>query len=111
MRPRGGASECGNGLSTETIAAVNGAVIAGLERNLAGFAAIGANGVVHLTVTATATTGAGSPLAGVTARFAALGLIVEALLSKELLLSGCESELLSAILADDCLVLEHVIPL
>lgn len=93
-------------LLTETIAAVDGAIFAGLERNLAGSAACGAHSVEHLPVTATAVT-----LAGIAAGLATLRLIGKALLSKKLLLSGSESELLAAIFADDDFVLEHVLPL
>ena len=86
-----------NVLSSKTIAAVDGAVTAGLKGNLAGLAALGANSVKHLTAVAAAASGAA--LAGITARFAALGLIGEAFLGVELLLAGGENEFLAAIFA------------
>ena len=93
----------------EAIAAINGAVITRLERNFAGSAAFGAHGVEHLalaTVTATSVS-----LTGITAGFAALRLIGEALFSEKLLLTRSEGEFLAAVFADDCLVLIHEIPL
>ena len=70
----------------EALAAIDGAVIAGLEGNLAGLAALGAHGVEHLTAFAGGL--ATALLTGVTAGLAALGLILEAVLSVELLLAG-----------------------
>lgn len=96
-------------LFTEAIAAVDGTVVTGLERNLAGLAALAANRVEHLPVTAAAT--GRISLASVAASLAALGLVAEALLGEELLLLNCESELLTAVLAYDCFVLKHGIPL
>ena len=80
----------------EAVAAIDRAVIAGLKGDLAGFAALGADGVKHLTGGAIARTA----LASVTAGFAALGLVGEASLSVKLLLTGGENEFLSALLAD-----------
>ena len=91
---------------SETVAAVNGTVGARLEGNLALLAALGANGVKHLTLAALA----GSVLSCHTAISAALGLVGETFFSVKLLLSGSESEFLSAFLADECLVSVHVIP-
>lgn len=96
-------------LLTETIAAVNGAVTAGLERNLAGLSALGANGIEHLTAAAATVSTTHITLAGVTAALATLRLVGKALLCKKLLLAGSESKLLAAILASDLLVLEHVV--
>ena len=86
----------------EAGAAVDGTVIAGLERDLGGCAAICADCVKHLTLTV-----AGG-LAVVSAFLAANGLILEALLRVELLLACGENEFLAAILAYQCLVFEHV---
>ena len=92
---------------SETVAAVNRTVGAGLEGNLALLAALGANGVKHLTLAALA----GSVLSCHTAISAALGLVGETFFSVKLLLSGSESEFLSAILADQGLVFVHLVPL
>jgi len=79
----------------EAIAAVDGAVAAGLERNLAFLAALGAGCIIHGAL------GAGSlTLAGSTAGLAALGLILEAALCVEFLFTSGEDELLTAILAN-----------
>ena len=96
-------------LFTEAIAAVDRTVCTGLERNFAGTAAGSAYSVKHLALAALAVVG--STFAGITAGFAALRLIGEALFSKKLLLVGGEGEFLSAIFADDRFVLEHVVPL
>ena len=90
---------------TETFAAVDGAIVAGLERNLAGLTAGGANSVVHLTA------GAAGLLASVAACLAAQGLIGETLLRVKFLFTGGEDELLTAVFADECLVVVHEIPL
>ena len=106
MRPRRDAQERDD-LSAETIAAVDGAVAGGLERHTAGLATLGAHGVKHFAGAAAIT---GAALLGVAAGLAALGLIGKALLGEKLLLAGSEGELVPAILADDGLVLKHVIP-
>ena len=94
---------------SEALAAVDRTVCTGLERNFAGTAAGSAYSVKHLALAALAVVG--STFAGITAGFAALRLIGEALFSKKLLLVGGEGEFLSAIFADDRFVLEHVVPL
>ena len=86
----------------EASAAVDGAVVPRLERDLGGCAAVCANCIVHFAL------GAPGVLPVGTARFAAYGLILEALLRVELLLAGCEHEFRSTILAYQCLVFEHV---
>lgn len=67
-------------LFTEAIAAVDRTVCTGLERNFAGTAAGSAYSVKHLALAALAVVG--STFAGITAGFAALRLIGEALFSK-----------------------------
>ena len=79
----------------KAIAAVDGTVAAGLERDLAGSAALGADRIIHGALG----TG-GNALTGSTAGSAALGLIFEAALRVEFLLAGGENELLAAILAN-----------
>jgi hypothetical protein len=90
----------------EALAAVDGTIVVGLEGNLALLATVSAYSVEHLASGSLAT----ACLARLTALTASLGLIGEALLSVEFLLAGRENELLSAILADQCLVSVHVIP-
>ena len=96
----------GNALTSfvvlETSAAVDGAIVSRLERDLGGRSALGANRIKHLAVTAT------SGLATRAAIFAADGFILEPLLSIELLLAGRKDEILTAILAYQCLVFEHL---
>ena len=90
----------------EALAAVYGAIVVRLERNLALLATVSAGSVKHLagrSLTALS-------LAGVAAITASLGLVGEALLGVELLLAGGENEFASAILADNGLVSVHVIP-
>jgi len=95
--------------TAEAIAAIDGTISARLEGNLAGLAAGSANGVIHLTAAAIAA--AGALLARVAARLAALRLVGKALLSVKLLLTGSKNEFFAAILADECLVVVHPIPL
>jgi hypothetical protein len=78
----------------EAVAAVNRTVALGLEGNL-GLAAAGSAGSGEI-LTGTA----GSVLAGVTAGLAALGLILEASLCIELLLTGGEHELVATFFAN-----------
>jgi hypothetical protein len=78
---------------SEALAAVNGTIGLGLEGNLGLAAAVGAGSSEELTGTA------GSVLAGVTAVLAALGLVLETLLSVELLLASGEDELVTALFA------------
>ena len=76
-------------------AAVDGAVTAGLEGNLALSAALGADCVIHGALGA-----GGLTLTSHTAGLAALGLILEAALCVEFLLTGGENELLAAVFAN-----------
>jgi hypothetical protein len=91
------------GLIAEAIAAINGAIIMGLKRNLAGVAALGANGVKCLTCAALSTLS----LAVCTASLTSLRLVGETLLCVKFLLAGSKGEFLSAILADQSLVAVH----
>ena len=78
----------------KAIAAVHRTIVSGLE-GYAGFAAAGsAGGGEELTGTT------GSVLAGIAAGLAALGLILETLLSVELLLAGGENEFIAALFAN-----------
>jgi len=77
----------------EAVAAVDGTVGLGLERH-SGLAAAGGAGGGEILPRTT-----GRVLAGVTASFAALRLVLEAALSVELLLTGGEHELVSALFA------------
>ena len=87
----------------KALAAVHGAIALGLEGNAGFAAALCADSGEVLT-------GALSGLlAGVTAGLAALGLILEAALCVELLLTGGENELVAALFALQCLVLVHVL--
>ena len=78
---------------SEALAAEHGTVGLGLEGNLSLAAATGAGSGEELTGSA------GSVLAGVTASLAALGLILEAALCVESLLTGGENELVAALFA------------
>ena len=86
----------------EAIAAVDGAITAGLEGNLALLAALGANCIIHGALGTSS-----NALTGCTAGSAALGLVLEAALCIELLLTCGEDEFLAAILANDGLVFVH----
>ena len=77
----------------EAIAAVNRTIALGLKRN-AGLTTAGSAGGSEELTGAT-----GGVLASVAAGLAALGLILEATLSVELLLTGGENELVTALLA------------
>ena len=87
---------------SEALAAIHGTVRLGLEGNL-GLAAAGSAGSGEELAGS-----AGSVLAGVTAGLAALGLILEAALGVEFLLTSGKDELLAALFALERLVLEHV---
>jgi len=92
-------------MSLIALAAVDGPVILGNERDLGGFAALCAYCIVHLA-------GAGSGLtcigfACAAASLAAGGLVLEALLSVEFLLTGSENEFSAAVFANQSLVLIH----
>ena len=93
-------------LSSETVAAVYRAVAAGLEWNLAGFSALCAYRIIHLTAAFP-----GVSPARVTAGFTALWFVCKAFFSKKLLLAGSKREFLSAIFADQGFVVVHEIPL
>jgi hypothetical protein len=94
-------------LSSEAIAAVDRTISAGLEGDLAGLSACGANRIIHLTAAAVSS----ASLACVAAGLAALRLVCEAFLGVKLLLAGSKHEFFSAILADQGLVVEHIVPL
>ena len=79
---------------SEALAAVHGTVGLGLEGNLCLAAATGAGSGEELTGAT------GSVLASVTAGLAALGLVLEAALCVELLLTGGEHELVAALFAN-----------
>jgi len=79
---------------SEAVAAVNGLVSLGLKGNLGFAAATSAGSGEELTGTT------GSILASVTASLAALGLILEAALCVEFLLTGSENEFLAALFAN-----------
>ena len=78
---------------SEALAAENGTVGLGLEGNLCFAAATSAGSGEELTGAT------GSVLASVTARLAALGLVLEAALCVELLLTSGEHELIAALFA------------
>ena len=90
----------------KAFAAVNRAVITRLERNLASLSALRAYCIIHL-----ACLNAVCCFASIAARFATLRLICEALFSIKFLLTGSKGEFLSAIFADQSLVVVHEIPL
>ncbi len=96
-------------LSTETITAINRAIAPGLKGDFARTSAIRANGVEHLAVVGVASTGI--VFAGIAAGSATLGLVGKALFCKELLILYSKGKLLATVLACDCLVFEHEIPL
>lgn len=98
-----------DGLFPETITAINCTVIARLKGNFALTSAGRADGIEHLAVICIVSTGIA--LASVTTGLAALGLIVKAFFRKEFLIFGSKGELLAAILARDCFVFKHEIPL
>ena len=79
---------------SEALAAVYGTVGLGLEGNLCNTTAAGANGVVQHAGSA------GIVLASVTAISAALGLVLETLLSVEFLLTCGENEFIAALFAN-----------
>ena len=90
----------------EALAAEHGLVVARLEGNLAGLAALSTHSVEHRTTVAlTAVCLPCSPAVP-----ASLRLVLEALLGVKLLLARRKNEFPSAILADQSLVSVHVIP-
>ena len=78
----------------KAVAAVDGTIAGGLEGNLAFRTALGANGIIHHAL------GTSSALAGSAAGLAALGLILEATLCVEFLLTCGENKLLAAVFAN-----------
>ena len=92
-------------LLLEAGAAVHRAISAGLEGNLGGLAALGANHVIHRAIAAVEA--AVGSLALVAAGLATAGLILEALIGVELLLRSGENELIAALTAYQGLVFEH----
>ena len=89
----------------EAVAAVNGTIGLGLEGNLSLAATGSAGGSEELTGAT------GAVLASVTACLAALGLVLEAALSVELLLTGSEGELVAALFTGQNLIFVHGISL
>ena len=99
----------------ETIAAQDGSVGSRLERYLAGPPAFCTYCVIHLTrcvVAVSAVTGTASGVAFTsnTAGFATLWFVRKAFFGEKFLLVGSKGEFLSAIFADDGLVVVHLIP-
>ncbi len=90
----------------EALTAEYGTISAGLERNLSGTAAAIADHVIHLTL-ATVVVLAIGLTTGCTASRATAGLVLEALVSIELLLGSGEYELVAALTAYQSLVFEH----
>ena len=90
---------------SEAVAAVNGTIRLGLEGNLSLTTAGGAGGGEELTGAT------GGVLAGIAAGLAALGLVLEAALSVELLLTGSEGELVAALFTGQNLIFVHGISL
>ena len=102
-------------VASEAIAAHDRTVGAGLERNLTGFSALCANRIVHLAgcivaVSAIAGTASGCALTSDAAGFATLRFVRKTFFGEKLLLVGSKGEFLSAIFADDGLVVVHLIP-
>ena len=87
----------------KAIAAVNRTIISGLERHLCLAAAGSAGSGEELTGSASIV------LACVTASLAALGLVLEATLSVELLLTGGENELAAALFTSQFLIFVHCV--
>ena len=95
-------------LLLEALAAVYRAILTRLKRNLTRISAACANCIIHLALGSTL---ASLCLTLVAASFATKGLVLKTLLGIKFLLSGSKSEFLSAIFADQCFVVIHVIPL
>lgn len=94
-------------LLSEAIAAIDRTIAARFERNLARFAALCTDRIVHRAVSAAG----GVAFTRVAAGPAALRLVCKALFGVEFLLAGSEGELLTAIFASQDLVVVHGIPL
>ena len=86
----------------EAVAAIDGTVVSGLERDLGGRPALRADRVKHLAFAAARGLAAGAAV------FAADRLVLEPFLRVKLLLAGRKDEILTAILAYQCFVLEHL---
>jgi hypothetical protein len=86
----------------EAVAAVDGTVVSGLERDFCWRPAFRADSIKHFALVATRGFAAG------TAVFAADRLVLEPFLRVKLLLAGRKDEFLTAILAHQCFVLEHL---
>ena len=84
----------------ETIAAINGAVVFGLEWNLSFLAAFGADDRKHLARLAAVT----SALAFVAAIAATYGFVLESAFVVKFLFARAEDEFFSAVLAHECFV-------
>jgi len=98
-------------VASETVAAQDRSVGTRLERHLTGSPALGAYRIIHLAGAVVAVSAASlATLTGVSAGFAALGLIRKTFFGEKLLLVGSKREFLSAIFADDGLVAKHQIP-
>ena len=95
-------------LLLEALAAIYRAIFTGLERNLARISTACANRIIHLALGLSV---ASLGLTLIAASLAAKGLVLKTLLSIKFLLSCSEDEFLSAIFADQCFVVIHVIPL
>jgi len=82
--------------------AVNGLAFGRIEGHFASFSAVSADSIKHLSGASR------SGLACIAAGFASLGLVLEALLCIEFLLTGGEHEIIAAFFALQCLVLIHL---
>ena len=95
------------GLSTargKALAAINRTVVLRNEGNASGLATLSAHSLEHLTAFAAVGT---AGLTGIAASLAASGLVLEALLSVESLLTSGEHELVATILTNQRLVFVH----
>jgi hypothetical protein len=90
--------------SCEAVAAVNRTTFLGSEGDSGNAAAAIAGSFEHFALTAAGFT-------KIAARFATLGLILEALLCIEFLFACSESKFLSAVLTNECFVLIHLVSL
>ena len=86
----------------EAVAAIDGTVVSGLERDFGGCPTLRTDGVEHLAFAAARGLAAGAAV------LAADRLILEPFLRVKLLLAGRKDEFLTAILAYQCFVLEHL---
>jgi len=95
--------------SAEAVAAVHRPVVPGLKGHLASLAAFGTDSIKQLTGAAGGS--AAGLLTGHTAGTAALRLVLKTLFGIKFLFAGGENEFLTAVLADECFVVVHKIPL